>query len=137
MARPQNLTGIEIECHESIAVRGWRSAVVVAGCDVERIVLNIDCRTRPDGRAGRSPLLNALLVFPDRPRFFGDRVRSPDLIAVRGVQRHKTAAETAALIIGRASRCFFSGGDAHIETSVIKRGEPVIRASGKLSAFGG
>ena len=54
LLRPANRTGFQIDGDDRIARRLRRSAVGVAGRDVDQSTLRVDGRRRPDGRARRA-----------------------------------------------------------------------------------
>ena len=122
LAGPKDLTGVQVECHERIAGRGGRIAIVISSGDVDGIALDVDCRACPNGRSGWTPHLCAGPIFLRGPRFLGDRVGPPDLFAAGSIQRDQAAPETAALVSGRRSRVFFAGGNAHVESAIVKYG---------------
>src|SRR5207247_1756937 len=53
-------------------------------------------------------------------RVLGNRVRLPDLLPRRGVERHDTSAEAAAFVAGYRAGSLFAGRRRHVEPSVVK-----------------
>ena len=95
---PQEIAGTHVEGHDRVARQRRRVGIIVARGHVDAAAFRVERRRRPDRGARRPPELHADGVLADRHRRVGNRVRTPDMLAVEAVQSHDRAAERAAFI---------------------------------------
>ena len=98
LVHPLDRAALHVERDDGVARLLRRVGVVVAGGDVDHAALGIDRRRRPDPAAGRSPLLNAVLVLAARLGLV-DRVGLPQHLARVRVEGRDAAAERAAFVL--------------------------------------
>src|SRR5262249_8139931 len=99
LARPEDLSGIQIERNDGIGLlRRW-DGIIIASSDIERVPLRINGWRNPHRNSRWSPKLQPGLVLSGRPRLLRDGVCLPELFAGRRIKRDNAAAKLAAGIL--------------------------------------
>ena len=121
LLRPPHLSRLQIERENRVSGRRGRTAVRVAGRDVQGAALDVDRRRRPDSAAGGPAQLCAVGIRAQQNWFVGDRVGLPHHAAGSRVERNDAAAEAAACVSGRPA-AFFVRRCGDVEAAVVERG---------------
>ena len=122
LARPEQLSGIEVEGHEGIGSAGWRVRITVSRGHINRALRGVDGGRTPYRSTGRPVKLDPLLVLTGGLRFLRDGKRLPDGFAGGGVKCRDAPPEAAAGVIGTGSGDLFTRRNRHVQAPFKKRG---------------
>src|SRR6266567_3054577 len=114
LTTPSNLARLHVEGHDGIRRLGCRNGVIVTGADIQQISFQVEGWSIPNRGSGRTPELGANRILLGLVRFFRNRVRLPQHVAVRGIQSDETSPEPATRVFQIAHLGLFTRGNRHV-----------------------
>src|SRR5205085_3599593 len=124
-----HLARVEVEGDDGVRHVGFRPRVIVAGRQVEALLLWVNRHRGPDADARRPEDAPPEFIFALFFRLLFVRVEAPNRLAGLGVDGRDAAAERAALVLGVAHHHdFFARRHADVDAPVVVDGR--ARADG-------